>query len=130
MTVRLVLSVLLATAGTAALGVVDSAGAGRDWKLVLAGPGGRAAATAALGQTLRVVGTSPPAAKGMHYKLCAARPLDAPKCLTSPRYVLAGIARQPLGTWKVAPGEGRSGYFKLFLLVGGKLRAFDRVPLV
>jgi hypothetical protein len=123
-------SLVFAVQALDAAAYVEGSGSRSPWGLVLQTTKGRVATTAALGETLVVVGWSPKSMRGTRFQLCVARPTLPPRCRSSSRYVLAGTAPHALDTWKVARGEGRSGYFKLFLLVDGRVRAFDRVPLI
>jgi hypothetical protein len=86
--------------------------------------GGKEAASAAVGNTLTVVGWSPVSAKGMRYRLCSAA-----KCVGLTTYVLKGTAPQAFGKWRVTRGDIRSGLVKISLKVGLRARASDTVPI-
>jgi hypothetical protein len=86
--------------------------------------GGKEVPTAAVGDTLTVVGWSPTSTKGMRYRLCSAA-----KCVGLATYVLKGTAPQAFGKWRVTRGDVRGGLVKISLKVGLRVRASDTVSI-
>lgn len=108
------------------VGCEDSGGAESPWGLILRKPPKKEAVTAKLGDTLTVVGWSPPVSHGKPYELCVTRG-SKQTCVPGKGTLRPDI--QTFGVWKVKAGERAGKVFKLSVRYRGKNRAADTVPL-
>lgn len=108
------------------VGCEDSGGAESPWGLILRRPVKKEAVSVGLGETLTVVGWSPPISHGQPYELCVTR--GSKQSCVPGRGTLAPRI-QTFGAWKVKTGERSGKVFKLSVRYKGKNRAADTVPL-
>jgi hypothetical protein len=104
----------------------EGGGARSPWGLILRKPPRKEATSAKVGDTLTVVGWSPRSMKGETYQLCYQRG-QVKACILAGKTLTGRV--QTFGLWRVMRGQAVRGVLKVSLVVLGRSRAFDTVPV-
>jgi hypothetical protein len=107
----------------------EGGGSRSPWGLILRKPPRKEATSAKVGDTLTVVGWSPRSMKGKRFMLCSGTggTVNIVLCVDTKKVLTGSL--QTLGTWRVKRSIPPERVVKVSLVVSGKYRATDIVPI-